>query len=180
MARRRGLSPAGAAAARAARVARRRGEVRFTARAVVAADAGRVFEVLTDWPRQSAWVPATVVERRGGPVAAPGERFAGVSRLGPLVLDDEMVVVARTAPAPGREGRVRVRKVGVQLGGVVDLVVRGDGPGRARVEWTERILVRPRALALLASLGGPLPALLGRAAFGAVLRAARRELEGRA
>ncbi|WP_432488030.1 SRPBCC family protein [Kineococcus sp. SYSU DK018] len=173
MAQRRGLS------GRAPRPGRRRGEVVFTARAAFRAEPGRVFEVLTDWPRQSAWVPATVVQRRGGAPGRPGERFAGVSRLGPFVLDDEMVVVSSTPPAPGREGRVRVRKVGAVLGGVVDLVVRPDGPGRARVEWTERILVRPRALALLVDLGGPVPALLGRAAFGAVLRAARPELEGR-
>ncbi|NAZ85976.1 SRPBCC family protein [Kineococcus indalonis] len=158
--------------------ARRRGEVVFTARGTFRADAGRVFDVLTDWPRQSAWVPATVVQRRGGPAGEAGERFAGVSRLGPLVLDDEMVVVSRTPPAPGRDGLVRVRKVGTLLGGVVDLVVAADGPGRARVQWRERILLRPPALALLARLGGPLPALLGRLAFQAVLRAARADVEG--
>ncbi len=151
----------------------------FTAAADYRADAGRVFDVLTDWPRQTRWVPATAVERRGGLPGEPGERFAGVSRLGPFALDDVMVVVATTRPAPGRPGRVRVRKVGTLLGGTVDLVVRERGPGRARVEWTERLLLRPPALALAAALAGPLPALLGRAAFGAVLRAARADLEGR-
>ena len=156
----------------------RRGEVVFTARGTFAAEPARVFEVLTDWPRQSAWVPATVVQRRGGPEGAAGERFAGVSRLGPLVLDDEMVVVSRTPPAPGRDGLVRVRKVGTLLGGAVDIVVAPDGPGRTAVTWRERILLRPPALALLARLAGPLPALLGRLAFEAVLRAARADVEG--
>ncbi|MGI4894718.1 MAG: hypothetical protein ACRYF3_06370 [Janthinobacterium lividum] len=167
MAHRRGLSP------------NRPVVVTFTARLLVHGSARGVFAVLTDWPRQTAWVPATVVERRGGPVGEVGERFAGVSRLGPFVLDDAMTVVGRRAPEVGRAGVVEIVKTGDVLGGTVSIAVRSAAGTGVQVEWTENIVVRPLALRVLARLGGPVPAWVGRLAFEAVLRAARPELEGR-
>ncbi|NAZ77530.1 hypothetical protein GTQ99_19235 [Kineococcus sp. T13] len=151
----------------------------FTARAELTGDVRHVFAVLTDWPRQSPWVPATVVERLPGPVGGPGERFAAVSRLGPWRLDDRMEVLSWQAPADaGGTGRVHVVKTGPVLGGSVRILVAAAGGGRVRVEWSEQVVVHPRALAVLAALGSPVAALGGRLGFEAVLRRGRRELEG--
>ncbi|NAZ81000.1 hypothetical protein GTR02_04120 [Kineococcus sp. R8] len=154
---------------------RTRAVVAFTARQLVDADAAAVFAVLTDWPRQTAWVPGTVVERLPGPVAAAGERFVGRSAVGPLVLDDPMTVVRFRAPAAGRPGVVDLVKTGAVLGGTVTIGIRDVGGGRTQVEWTERIRVRPAWLAALAAVAGPVPRWLGSAAFTAVLRAMVRE-----
>lgn len=151
--------------------------VEFTARALLRGRAADVFEVLTDWPRQSAWVPGTVVDHRGGPVGQAGERFGGRTGVGPLSFDDPMTVLERCPPRDGRPGVVDIVKTGSLLGGRVGIGVRDVGGGFVAVEWTERILVRPRALALLAALGGPVPGWFGRLAFEAVLRTARAELE---
>ncbi|WP_432515240.1 SRPBCC family protein [Kineococcus sp. SYSU DK001] len=155
--------------------------VDFTATALVPGRVRHVFDVLTDWPRQTAWVPATVVARPdGGPFAAVGERFVATTTLGPFVLVDAMEVVSRVEPDPvtGVAGRVGVVKTGDVLGGDVEIVVAPAGSGLVRVEWTERIVVRPRWLARLAALGGPLPGFAGRTAFEAVLRAAADDLRG--
>lgn len=157
--------------------------VEFTASAVVTGRVRHVFDVLTDWPRQTAWVPATVVARaEGSPVAAVGERFVGTTTLGPFTLVDAMEVVERVPPdgteGPGAVGRVRVVKTGDVLGGDVDIVVAPVGAGRVRIEWTERVVVRPRWLARLAALGGPVPGVVGRFAFEAVLRTASGDLRG--
>jgi len=154
---------------------RRRTVVAFTARCLVDADAAAVFAVLTDWPRQTDWVPATVVERLPGPVAAPGERFVGRSGAGPLAFDDPMTVVRRREPAGGRPGVVDIVKTGTLLGGTVSIGVRDVGGGRTQVEWTERIRVRPAWLSHLAAVAGPVPGWLGTAAFTAVLRTMVRD-----
>ena len=153
--------------------------VEFTARMLVDRAPGDVFDVLADWPRQTPWVALTVVERRGGRVGGVGEEFAGVSRIGPLVLHDTMRVVATRPPARGLPGAGEVVKTGRLLGGSVSIAVRAVAGGRTEVEWTERIVVRPAPLARASRLAGLLPALAGRLAFEAVLRAARPELEGR-
>ncbi|WP_432546827.1 SRPBCC family protein [Kineococcus sp. SYSU DK004] len=152
--------------------------VAFTATALFRAPAARVFDVLTDWPRQSAWVPATAVFRLPGPVAGPGERFVGRTGVGPLAFDDEMLVTSWRAPAPGRAGRVEVVKTGRLLGGTVSLGVRDVGDGWAQVDWTEHVVPRPAALAWAAAAAGPLGALAGRRGFELVLRAARADVEG--
>jgi len=170
--------PGSVAPAAPPRAERTRTVVAFTARCLVPADAAAVFAVLTDWPRQTSWVPATVVERLPGPVAAPGERFVGRSGVGPLGFDDPMTVVRHRAPTRERPGVVDIVKTGDLLGGTVSIGVRDVGGGRTQVEWTERIRVRPAWLSLLAAAAGPLPAWLGSAAFTAVLRAAARDLAG--
>ncbi|WP_380170202.1 hypothetical protein ACFEMC_14025 [Kineococcus sp. DHX-1] len=157
--------------------------VEFTASAVVTGRVKHVFDVVTDWPRQTAWVPATVVARaQDSPVATVGERFVGTTTFGPFVLVDAMEVVERVPPdateGPGAVGRVRVVKTGDVFGGDVDIVVAPAGSGRVRVDWTERILVRPRWLARLAALGGPVPGIVGKLAFEAVLRTASDDLRG--
>lgn len=164
MAQRRGLNPA---------------TIDFTSRVVVDGRVRHVFDVLTDWPRQSDWVPSTVVARpEGGPVGVVGERFVGTTFLGPLVLVDPMEVVARQAPEGEEPGRVSIVKTGDVFGGTVEIVVSDVGDGRVQIAWTEHIVVHSRPLALLVACGGPIPARVGRAAFDLVLRRARHDLSG--
>ncbi|MEV0810742.1 SRPBCC family protein [Micromonospora sp. NPDC050200] len=69
----------------------------FTATVIVDAPADRVFTALTDWERQSDWIPFTtvrVVEGDGG----EGTLVEAVTTLGPAVLRDEMRVVRVDAP----------------------------------------------------------------------------------
>jgi hypothetical protein len=69
----------------------------FTATVIVDAPAPRVFAALTDWERQSEWIPFTrvrVVEGDGG----EGTLVEAVTALGPAVLRDEMRVVRVDAP----------------------------------------------------------------------------------
>ncbi|MEH0827375.1 MULTISPECIES: SRPBCC family protein [unclassified Micromonospora] len=69
----------------------------FTATVIVDAPAGRVFAALTDWERQSDWIPFTtvrVVEGDGG----EGTLVEAVTALGPAVLRDHMRVVRVDAP----------------------------------------------------------------------------------
>ncbi|MFD2766775.1 SRPBCC family protein [Micromonospora eburnea] len=71
------------------------GEVSATV--IVNARAERVFAALTDWERQSDWIPLTkvrVVEGDGG----EGSLVEAVTTLGPAVLRDEMRVVRVDAP----------------------------------------------------------------------------------
>jgi voltage-gated potassium channel Kch len=153
--------------------------VEFTATAVVSGRVRHVFDVLTDWPRQTDWVPATVVARvPGTPERAVGERFVATTTLGPFVLVDPMEVVARVVPdvTAGTAGRVGIVKTGDVFGGTVELVVRSLGPGRVGVEWTEHVVVHPPRLARLAALTGRLPGFAGKTAFEAVLRRAADDL----
>lgn len=153
--------------------------IAFTARSVLTGEVGHVFDVLTDWPRQTAWVPATVVARPdGGLVGGPGERLVATTSCGPLVLVDPMEVLSWEAPALGRPGRVDLLKTGDVFGGEVRLTVAEGGAGRVRIEWHETVVVHPRALSALARWAGPLPGWAGKVAFETVLRRARRDLAG--
>ena len=118
MAKRRGLTPR---------------TIDFTSRVVVTGRVRHVFDVLTDWPRQTAWVPSTVVARpEGGPVGVVGERFVGTTTLGPIVLVDPMEVVAWQAPDADRPGRVSIVKTGDVFGGTVEIVVSAAAEPRSR------------------------------------------------
>jgi hypothetical protein len=62
-----------------------------TASVVVAAPVERVFAAFVAWDRQGEWIPRTrvrVVDGDGG----PGSRVEAVTRVGPAILRDEMLV----------------------------------------------------------------------------------------
>ncbi len=65
------------------------GEV--TASAVVRASAERVYAAFVSWDRQGEWIPMTKVRVVSGD-GGPGSRVEAVTRFGPAVLRDEMVV----------------------------------------------------------------------------------------
>ena len=105
------------------------GEV--TATVVVEAPAARVFAALSDWERQSEWIPRTrvrVVEGDGG----EGSRVEAVTSLGPLVLRDEMRVTRLDAPY-----EIAVMHFGQVLTGPGVMRCTPMGPDRTQVVWHE-------------------------------------------
>lgn len=105
-------------------------------------------------PRHSAAVPLTEVS---GPEAlGPGSHFVATTVLGPLRLDDRMVVRAWEPPAGGRNGttgRAVVQKLGPVLTGSITATVSARDGGGSRLLWEQQfgargvpdLLVRPAA-----------------------------------
>ncbi|HEV2886853.1 MAG TPA: SRPBCC family protein, partial [Jatrophihabitans sp.] len=133
---------------------------------VIKAPAPAVWELVTDWPAQSRWIPLTtvVVDRQGPSGPGLGTRFTGRTRLGPVGFDDPMEVTEWQPPAGTAPGRCRIRKLGPWLTGWAEIGVR-PAAGGVRVEWIEEVRARwtPR-------LADPLIAVVGSAFFGRVLR----------
>ena len=98
---------------------------------------------LWDLDRHTAAVPLTVVS--GGPLG-PGVRFVGRTRLGPVHVDDVMVVREWDPPR-----RCVVEKVGSPLGGRIEATLE-PAPGGTRLRWRQRYVVAgvPDALVALA------------------------------
>lgn len=143
---------------------------------LVAAPAARVWEVVTDWPRHSGWVPLTRVQSLPGPDRGVGARFVGRTGVGPLAFDDPMEVVSWTEPVEQPDGsppqgRCEVRKQGRVVRGRAWIEVVGTGRDRCRLVWGEDVRIGPRALDRVLS------PLLSRPAAGQVLRVLRRAAE---
>jgi hypothetical protein len=102
---------------------------------VIDSDVDTVWNVLTDWSRQSDWMWATKVDaaRSGGPHGV-GETFTAVTGVGRLAVVDEMVVTAWEPPR-----RVDVSHVGKVIQGTGVFEVYRLPENRARVSWTEYI-----------------------------------------
>lgn len=141
---------------------------------VIAAPVAETWQLVTDWPAQSRWIPLTTVIVDHQPPTGPGvgTRFTGRSSLGPLRFDDPMEVTEWQPPAGAGVGRCRIRKLGPWLTGWAEIEVRPSGEG-TRVDWTEDVRARwtPR-------FADPLVAAVGSMFFGRVLRAMAAELEG--
>jgi uncharacterized protein YndB with AHSA1/START domain len=140
---------------------------------VIDASPARVWELVTDWPAQSRWIPLTdvVIDRPGTEgTTGLGVRFTGRTRLGPLGFDDPMEVTEWQPPSGDGHGRCRVRKLGPWLTGWAEIDVRPESGG-SRVEWIEEVRARwtPR-------IADPVIAALGSAFFGWVLRKMAAEL----
>ena len=148
---------------------------RFTAVARTPAPAARTWELLTDWPAHSRWVPLTAVrvltpQRRG-----VGARFTGRTGLGPIAFDDPMEVVEWREPAAGTAGRARLIKYGRVVLGGAELEVEDAPGGGSIVRWTEDMQVAP---VRLTRPFDRVVAVVGRRAFERALRAMARELAG--
>lgn len=105
------------------------GEV--TAKTIVRAPAARVFAALTDWERQSEWIPFTrvrVVRGDGG----EGSEVLAVTAVGPAVLHDRMRVVRIDPPY-----EARVVHFGRVLRGPGVLRCTPLGGDRTQVVWHE-------------------------------------------
>jgi hypothetical protein len=117
----------------------------------VGVPAGRLWELVTDWPRQREWVPGTRVESVAGPSRAVGERFRAWTGLGPPALRlgfwDHMTVTGWCPPTtPDRPGWCEVLHTGKVVRGVGQLAVHPVTPGHSRMLWFEGLHLPAGAL----------------------------------
>ncbi len=121
----------------------------------VEAPAERVWDYVTDWPRQGEWIPFTHVEVV--PAAAEdrarrvGGRFRAWTGVGPVGFWDSITLTAWEQHADG-SGRVEIMHTGRVVRGDAEFSVRAEGPHACRVGLWEHLEVP----------GGPVGGLLWR------------------
>ena len=105
---------------------------------------GHVWDRLTDWASHSAWIPNTVVtiskETKG-----LGTEFVGITRIGPLQLDDPMTVSEYQTPKAGRAS-CTIIKTGSVLGGTAGFVLTALDDSTTRLDWFEDIYLKPKGI----------------------------------
>jgi hypothetical protein len=142
----------------------------------VAAPAAEVWAYVTDWPRQTEWIPLTRVEvaRGEGSARHLGGRVRAWTGVGPLGFWDPFTVTAWQEDADG-SGRCEILHTGALVRGEGEIRVVADGPHTCTAHLWESLEVP----------GGPVGALLWRfadrfvnlAAGRVLLRMARRAEE---
>ena len=110
-----------------------------TAQVRVPAEAGRVWQLATDWSRQREWIWATRV--RGG--QGVGAAVTGWTGIGPVGFTDTMVITEWDPPR-----RCVVEHTGRLIRGAGIVEVHADGAA-SEFRWTEQL-----RLPLPAGLGG--------------------------
>lgn len=110
----------------------------FVLRRLVQAPPDDVWDVVTDLGAHGRYVPLTTVTMPD-PVAV-GSTVHALTRLGPLVLDDAMLVRQWRPPAPGCPGSARLLKTGF-LSGHADILVVGR-PSGTLLTWRETLALR--------------------------------------
>ena len=120
-----------------------------------------------DLRAHTAVIPLTRVtgDARVAADLGPGSRLVARTGIGPVGLDDAMVVESIMQPTPHSAGTARIRKVGNVVRGSIELRVTPTAAG-CTVDWSQRIDVRgvPDRL-------GPLVSWVAGAAYGRALRA---------
>lgn len=132
---------------------------------------GRVWEHLTDWESHSAWIPNTVVtvtKQTNG----LGTEFVGITRIGPLRLDDPMTVTESSPPTNGQASCV-VTKTGSVLGGTAGFTLTTLDESTTRLDWFEDIHLKPQAIFWWTA---PFIVAIGTIAFRSALKAFARTL----
>lgn len=130
-----------------------------------------VWKHLTDWKSHSAWIPntaVTVTTRTDG----VGTAFVGITRIGPLRLDDPMTVTESNPPERGRASCV-VTKTGAVLGGTAGFTLTGLDESTTRLDWFEDIHLKPPSIFWWTA---PFIFALGTIAFRSALNAFARTL----
>jgi hypothetical protein len=114
----------------------------------VEAPAEELWDYVTDWPRQSEWVPLTRVEKVDA-ADGLGGRFRAWTGIGPVGFWDPMTITAweRT---PGGGGRCEVLHRGRVVRGEGEFTVVAVGPGSSRLVWAEVLVVPAGAAGALA------------------------------
>ncbi|MGZ5416618.1 MAG: SRPBCC family protein [Nocardioides sp.] len=104
--------------------------------------AARLWDYVTDWPRQAEWVPHTRVERvdPGDPARSVGGRIKAWSGLGPIGFWDYMTVTS-WEESPDGGGRCGVLHTGAVVRGEGEFEVVATGPGTSRFLWSEMAVV---------------------------------------
>ncbi len=100
-----------------------------------------VWERLTDWASHSTWIPNTVVTVTKS-TAGVGTEFVGVTRIGPLTLDDPMTVTEFAPPAKGVASCL-VTKTGTVLGGTAGFTLTSIDATATRLDWFEDVHLKP-------------------------------------
>lgn len=97
-----------------------------------------LWATVTDWERQSGWVPFTRVEpaEPGDPAHRLGGRIRAWTGLGPVGFWDHMTITAWEVHADGG-GRCEVLHTGQVVKGEGEFAVEALGPGRSRFVWKE-------------------------------------------
>ncbi|MEY3310422.1 MAG: hypothetical protein RL107_558 [Actinomycetota bacterium] len=134
-------------------------------------DITHVWERLTDWGSHSAWIPNTVVDVTTQ-TNGVGTEFVGVTRIGPLRLDDPMTVSESHPPKRG-EASCMVTKTGLVLGGTAGFTLRALGDSTTRLDWFEDIHLKPQAFFWWTA---PFVRAIGTVAFRSALKAFARTL----
>ena len=131
----------------------------------------RVWDRLTDWQSHSAWIPNTVVtimKQTDG----LGTEFVGITRIGPLRLDDPMTVAEFQAPSAGRAS-CTITKTGSVLGGTAGFTLSAVDASTTRLDWFEDIHLKPKAIFWWTA---PFIVAIGTIAFRSALKAFARTL----
>ena len=139
--------------------------VSFNVRKSLALPADAVWQELTAWPRHATWIPATTITLLEGD-GGIATRFVARTGVGPLALDDTMVVT-HLDPSKRTAG---IRKTGPLITGEAGFTVAQVGSG-CSLDWWENVEVPhvPRHLA-------PILALVGRLSFGVAIGRLQRQL----
>jgi carbon monoxide dehydrogenase subunit G len=130
-----------------------------------------VWERLTDWASHSAWIPNTVVTVTMQ-TSGVGTEFIGITRIGPLRLDDPMTVSEFQTPSAGRATCV-VTKTGAVLGGTAGFVLTTVDGSTTRLDWFEDVHLKPTGIFWWTA---PFILVVGTVAFRAALKAFARTL----
>ncbi|HEY0636916.1 MAG TPA: SRPBCC family protein, partial [Pseudonocardiaceae bacterium] len=104
---------------------------RFEVRIDVDAPPGLVWSVVTDWPAQRDWIPATTVHVIAGDGRSTGSRIVAFSGLADIGVLDTMEITEWEPPR-----RCRVRHLGRLLRGTGEFAVEPRGAGSTFV-WVE-------------------------------------------
>ena len=146
---------------------------------VVKATPEQVWRVVTDWGGYVRWMPLTKIRQDPGETRV-GWSFAGLTGVGRLRFSDSMVLTDWSPPVQG-SGTFRLVKTGRLLGGWAQVRVSpaadpGGAPGTraTRLDWRERITVRP---APLGALVDPVLSPLNKRLFTSVIAAMAAEAE---
>jgi len=130
-----------------------------------------VWDRLTDWQSHTAWIPNTVVTVTKG-TNGIGTEFVGITRIGPLRLDDPMTVSEFQTPRAGRAS-CTIIKTGSVLGGTAGFVLAAVDDSTTRLDWFEDIHLKPRGLFWWTA---PFVIAIGTIAFRSALKAFARNL----
>lgn len=108
----------------------------------VGVPAARLWDYVTDWPRQSEWVPHTRVELvdHADPARSVGGRIRAWSGLGRVGFWDPMTV-SSWEETPDGGGRCEVLHTGRVVRGEGEFSVVPTGPGTSRFLWSEMAVV---------------------------------------
>lgn len=143
------------------------------ARATTAAPVDNAWNLLTDWPAQSRWIPFTKVANDNA-IRGVGARFIARTGFGPIGFDDSMEVTVWDPPVGQRSGHCHIRKNGRWIRGTATIQVAATlgAAHRTSVTWVEDVRIAGVSAAF-----NPILRALGGVLFRRALRLALRELD---